>query len=229
MAVMGILFIIVFGVVCLGWTILLGIGIFRKRRGLAGGMVCIILGSIWAVPGIGLSALTAFAIYQFSTYEAVETKSLDMATYEGETGTIALSYKGPATVTFNTTNANEQVKLSSDNGELIAPAGKLKPYYFEGSREGKGGKWKVTTYLGRRKSSLEVTTDQSPTLEVGPPLTAKIIAKAKANRQITLDFKLQGAGAEQYSIRSPKRRPTPRFEIRDQRGDIVLSGAFSYG
>jgi len=74
-----------------------------------------------------------------------------------------------------------------------------------------------------------VAADQSPTLEVGPPLTAKIVAKARANRQVTLDFKLQGGGTEQYSVRGPKRRPAPRFEIRDQRGEIALSGAFSYG
>ena len=229
MTVFAILFLIVFGIVCLGCTVLLGAGIYRKRRNLAGGLVMIILGCVWAVPGLFISGLAAFAWFQFANWEPVETTMLDMATYEGETGTVALSYKGPATVTFNTTNANEQVRLTSDNGEFVAPVGKLKPYYFEGKREGKGGTWKVTTYLGRRKDTLVVAAGESPTLEVGPPLTAKIIAKTRANRQVTLDFKLQGGGTEQYSVRGPKRRPTPRFEIRDQRGEIALSGAFSYG
>jgi hypothetical protein len=229
MSVIGILFIILFGVLCLGWTVLLGFGIYRKRRGLAGGLVMIILGSIWAVPGIGIAGLAAFAIYQFSQWEPTETKSLDMATYEGETGTIALSYEGPATLTFNTTNAGEQVRLTGDNGGIIAPTGELKPYYFEGTRDGKGGTWTVSTYLGRRKTPLMVTPDEPVPLEVGPPLTASINTKLKANRQVSLDFTLRGGGTEQYSVRSPKGRPTPRFEIRDQRGEIVLSGKFSYG
>ena len=230
MAWVGILFTILFGVICLGWTVLLGFGIYRKRRGLAGGLVMIILGSIWAVPGIGIAGLAAFAIFQFSRWEPTETKSLDMATYEGETGTIALSYTGPATLTFRTTNANEQIKLVSNEGTVVAPVGELKPYYFEGRRKGKKGDWTISAHLGRRKDPVMVTAAESTTVEVGPPLTARIIAKPKANRHVALDFKLRGGGTEQYSIRGPRgQRPPPRFEIRDPRGEIVLSGKFSYG
>ncbi len=229
MSIVSILFLILFAIICLGWTVLLGCGIYRKRRELAGGLVMIILGCIWAVPGIGIAGLAAFAIYQFSTWEPMEIAEFDPASYEGETGTITLDYDGPVTLQVTGTN-NIYLRLAGDNGAIVAPVGKLTPSSFECKKEGKGGTWVASTWLGRRKARLTVTPDTPAHLDsVGPPFAASIKTRQKANGEISLDFKLQGKGKEQYTIRGPKRRLAPRFEIRDQRDEIALSGAFSYG
>ncbi len=228
MSVILIVFLVLFGIVCLGWTVLLGFGIYRKRRNLAGGLVMIILGSIWAVPGIGIAGLAAIAIYQYSTWEFTEPKTFDAASHEGATGTITLDYAGPVTLEVSDTN-NTHLRLAGDNGVITAPAGELKPSYFECKQEGEGGTWTISARL-RHKTSLAVTPDApTPLDDVAPPLTARIKARQKANGRISLDFKLEGKGNTQYTLRGPKGRPPPRFEIRDQRGEIVLKGAFSYG
>jgi hypothetical protein len=229
-SVMVIPILLLFALFSLGWIVLLVIGIVRRRRQLPGGLVMIILGGLWGVPAIGVIALASFAFYQVSAYEPITVKPFDAATYAGETGTIMLNYAGDATLQVGTTNANEHLALSGSGGVITAPAGVLSPSRFEGKREGRGGTWEVSAYLGRGNSkTITVASDMPVAFEAGPPLSASIKVKQKANRQVSLDFELKGRDAQRYTITGPKRQQTPRFEIRDGQGEIVLSGAFAYG
>lgn len=66
---MQVLILALLGGFCLGWTVLLGFGIYRMRRKLAGGLVMTILGAIWALPAIALAALVGLAFYSYTTWE----------------------------------------------------------------------------------------------------------------------------------------------------------------
>ena len=193
-------------------------------------VVLIILGGIWAVPGISIAGLVIFAICQFASHEPIQTQTFDAAELEGDSGIIRLAFAGDATLEVSTTNENGRLALNGSNGVIAAPLGELTPYRFVGRQAGDDGSWMVSAYLGdRHGKALLVTPDEPVVFEVGPPLTAQISIKQKADRQISLDFYLKGSGAERYTIRGPKRRETPRFEVRDEAGEIVLSGAFAYG
>lgn len=227
----GFFMILIFGVVCLGWIAFLIVGIYRKKRKLSGSTVFIVLGSIWAVPGIAISALAIFAFYQFSQYEPAETVVFNPETYAGQTGTIALSYTDKATVEFYTTNTMINYQMTSSNGLITAPTGKLALHQFEAEKDDAQGTWSISAYFWDREDfAVNVSPDHMTSLNIGPPLTAKIIAKPKADRNVSLNFQLKGADRTDYSINNPnKRREIPHFEIKDKRGEIVLSGKFSYG
>ena len=221
--------LVLFGLACLGWMVLLGIGIYRKRRQLRGGMVCIILGSIWAVPGLGMAGLFGFGMYMAFSYEPPEVLAFDPAAYTGETGRITVDYEGSVMLEASAPNKDVRYRLTGDVGGIQAPVGDLLPYNLELRSAGEGGTWTASSRLGRNNKPLRVTAGDPVSLETGLPMTASVTVKQKASRQVALDFKLQGKNGENYSIRGPKRSQIPRFELRNQRGDIVLSGAFSYG
>ena len=228
---MGVFSIVVvlFGLVCLGWTVLLGIGIYRKRRQLRGGKVCIILGSIWAVPGLGLAGLFAYGLFMAFSYKPAEVVAFDPATYAGETGSISVNYDGAVRLEAVTQDEGVHYRMTGDAGDIIAPLGTLVPYNLELRSEGDGGVWTASSYLSHADKPILVTVDNPVPFETGIPMTATVVVNQKASRQVVLTFSLKGRNGEDFSIRSPKRRQVPRFEICDKRGEIVLSGAFSYG
>lgn len=228
---MGIVAVVtvLFGLVCLGWTVLLGIGIYRKRRQLRGGKVCIILGSIWAVPGLGLAGLSAYTIFMVFSYKPPEVLAFDPATYAGETGSISVNYDGSVGLEAVAQDEGVHYRMTGDAGDIIAPLGTLVPYKLELRSEGDGGVWTASSYLSHTDQPILVTVDNPVAFQTGLPMTATVVVKQKASRQVALKFSLKGRNGEDFSIRSPKRRQVPRFEICDKRGEIVLSGAFSYG
>jgi len=224
---MQVLVLALLGVFCLGWPVLLGFGIYRIRRKLAGGLLMTVLGGVWALPALALTALVGLAVYSYTTWETTEVVPFDAASYAGETGTIRIPFTGDVRLTVNRTN--EQFELCGSDGLVVAPAGEMKPSRFEGRLQHEGEEWTTSAWLGRRNTTLTVSPEEGAELDVGPPFTATIHSKLRGDRQVALDFRLRGSGPEIYTIRGPKGRLPPRFELRDQQGQVVLSGKFAYG
>ncbi len=231
MALYWIYMVVMFGAACFGWIALLIVGIYRKRKQLAGSNIFIILGSIWAIPGIGFAALIGLMLYHISIYEPAKIIVFDPATYEGETGTIAINYQNAVTLECYTTNNMINYQLTGSNGMITAPAGYLALHRFETEKEDLQGSWSLSArFWNREKIPIIIMPNQSVSLQAGPPLTAKIKVIPKANKNVSLNFQLRGSYDSDYSIVGPKHcQEIPHFEIRDKRGDIVLSGKFSYG
>lgn len=226
-------FIAIYAVLALGWIIPFTVGVRRLNRS-AGGTGLTIFGGIWAALGLGLLALAGIAGFLFHSVRSHRSapEDFDPSTYEGETGAIVLSYRGPSSLAIEDRETQKDLRLSTTNGVMVAPLGKYKlGVYRATKRDGDGKEWQAHTYFGsRRGAEIEVGGDVPLPLTVGPPFTARAKSSKRAHPNVRLDFQLTDAGGAKYSIYSPAGRPpAPKFEITDVTGKRVLSGKFEYG
>ena len=126
------------------------------------------------------------------------------------------------------------LKLSSSESKGKVPVGeyRLATCSIE-TQDDEGVTWRILGRGNWRQPVIEVKRNRKAALEFGPPLTARItLTKQRDVLEIGLD--VTGRRGETYPPRDFRRvgkglPPAPRFQVRDDRGNIVVSGDFEYG
>lgn len=143
---------------------------------------------------------------------------------------------------IKTKHPNYSVELLGDSGPLKlnssestgkVPVGEYRLATCLLEREDdEGVTWRIFGRGNWRQPVIEVKRNRKAALEFGPPLTARItLTKQRDVLEIGLD--VTGRRGETYPPRDfarvGKGLPAPRFEVRDEKGDIVVSSDFEYG
>jgi hypothetical protein len=126
------------------------------------------------------------------------------------------------------------LKLNSSESTGRVPVGeyRLATCSIE-TQDDEGVTWRILGRGNWRQPVIEVNRNRKAALEFGPPLTARItLTKQRDVLEIGLD--VTGQRGEMYPPRDFRRLgkglpPAPRFEVRDERGNIVVSSDFEYG
>lgn len=214
-----------------GWTVPLIMGILRNRRdGRGSGLIA--LGSAWGVCAIaGIIYLASMVI---GLRDRFTPQTFDAAGYQGETGQVILSWRGPCELTAWGSNGSSMLTLHSDTGTVVAPVGPLRVSSWTlRSTDNRGREWSLTgrpSYEGHdARSTLNVSRAQPVELSVGPPLTARVVVDSSPGAsELSLDFALTDRGGGSYTI-SGGGGDAPGFEVVDAAGKVVWSGDFEYG
>jgi len=126
------------------------------------------------------------------------------------------------------------LKLNSGESTGKVPVGeyRLATCSIE-TQDDEGVTWRIFGRGNWRQPVIEVKRNRRAALEFGPPLTARItLSKQRDVLEIGLD--VTGRRGETYPPRDFRRvgkglPPAPRFEVRDEKGNIVVSSDFEYG
>jgi len=95
-----------------------------------------------------------------------------------------------------------------------------------------GAKWRLSSLEPGRKEGLEIRAGETLALKLGPPLKAKIEARAVDGGRVLISLSLEGQAGETYSPRAVKGNvmpPPPKLKILDESGKAILQGNFEYG
>lgn len=93
-----------------------------------------------------------------------------------------------------------------------------------------GVNWQITG-IPRGRASIEVGSNTTTPLTVGPPLKLALSA-TKSGDTVTFGFSIKGKAGELYApaiIRGNQALPPPGVEIRDAAGKVIARGQFKYG
>ncbi len=214
-----------------GWTVPLIMGIVRRSRdGRGSGLI--VLGSAWGV--CALAAVIYLASMVMGMRGRFTPQTFDAASYQGETGQVILSWRGPCDLTAWGSNGSNMLTLHSDTGTVTAPAGPLRVSSWTlTATDERGRDWSLTgrpSYAGQMSGgTLNVSAAQPVQLSVGPPLTARVVVDSSPGAdELSMGFELTDRGGASYTI-SGGEGDAPGFEVLDASGQVVWSGDFEYG
>ena len=96
----------------------------------------------------------------------------------------------------------------------------------------KGARWRIEGN-GILKPAMTIFAGKTAELEVGPPFTARMTARYADEGTVVFGMDVLGRGGLRYSPaslrRAGKQLPAPRFEVRDDKGNVLHTGRFKYG
>lgn len=125
------------------------------------------------------------------------------------------------------------LKLSGSDAREKAPAGEYRLVACSFEREDEqGALWRIVGRGDWSQQVVEVNADKKTALKVGPPLTAEVTVSKDGN-SIALGLDVEGQSGETYSTgdfqKAGETVQAPRFEVRNEKGEIVARGQFEYG
>ena len=218
-------------VVLLGWLLPLVVGIVRTVRGQRSTGL-IVFGGAWGLFGAaGLGLLFVGALAFRTANRPTRTEVFDPATYEGPTGTIVVPFTARTQLSVIGQQSAVRQQLTATGGSLIAPAGSLTVRSVDlTAADDSGAQWSASCFF-RRQQQLNLAEGETQELKIGPPFTAKVIAKKTSDDMCTFDLKVTGTGGNGFTIRQlgSAANKAPAFEVLNKDGEVVWQGDFKYG
>jgi len=213
-----------------GWLPLLVIGIIciKRKKKKRSGVVLTVIGGVWSLCSLSLVLLVIHFYRQAMMFSEIEDFAPEK--HEGEMGSIVVPYKGKSELVLQDRENNKQIRLHTSDGVISVPVG---TYDFRNYKAFKAdednAEWAISGYLFSLKE-MRVEPDSRQELDIGFPLTAKVLAKTKGKKKTVFDLKLTGRSGVEYTIfRSGKRTEAPGFQILDKSGEVLWQGKFEYG
>jgi len=128
---------------------------------------------------------------------------------------------------------NGAYHLSGASGKWDLPAGKFAVGSIQLLRKDRSGAtWMLDGKVEGKFGSFDVTSGQTTSLKLGPPLEIKVDVK-KSGSDLALGVNIYGQGDESYGAAAYKngvRQSPPKIKIVDEAGNVVLnSTSFSFG
>jgi len=100
------------------------------------------------------------------------------------------------------------------------------------AKDDNGATWQIAGKGDTSRTTLRIASGETTALPFGPPLTVSLSA-SKQGGSFSLGLNITGQGGETYSVSEFKqsgRRPAPpRFEVRNDQGEVIARGRFEYG
>jgi len=227
----SVVFVVMAAIFALGWLVPLVMGIVRLRRKREGTALTII-GGVWGILALLMVGFAAYGYFSVSRVtEPSSVADFTPATCKGPTGKIVLPYKGEVSLVVSPLDADKQLRLSGKNGELVAPAGIHRLSEFEAvARDSRNVKWTAScSFWSGKQREICVRAGGSTPLDVGPPLTARVVAQHSGPDHARFDLEVLGPGGGSYSIEAAGGRDAPRFVVLSPSGEVLWKGKFEAG
>ena len=128
---------------------------------------------------------------------------------------------------------NGRFTLTGGTDKVEVPVGeyRLSSCMFA-AKDDNGALWQIAGKGETSRAVLTVNSGETVAVPFGPPLTVSIAA-SKQGGSYSLGINITGRGGETYEVsefRQSGRRPAPpRFEVRNEDGEVVARGRFEYG
>jgi hypothetical protein len=213
----------------LGWILPLVQGIVRIRAG-GKGTWLIAFACVWAFVAIGIASL-GVCVY-VAVRNRLVSEELDMAAYGGPTGTIVSPYRGESTLIVVTGGEDrEQVKVISNNGRFVVPAGQVEVSFYEARKGDRFGvRWKAyTVSSGSTRKHLVVPANGECVLDMGEPLTARINARRNGEGGCSMSFEVKDRNGAAFALDLVEGVAPGEFQATDSSGKVVWTDTFPYG
>ena len=160
-------------------------------------------------------------------------KDFDPAAFPGPKGTLLVSTDYPGVLVVTMEKTGERYRLRGGKEGFPAPAGRLRVDEVKFlARDGKGRRWIVAADLleQKRAPSVDLPPGGSKRLNLGFPLTGKVVAYRKGAHYYTFDPRLLGRGGESYYLDClDERLGFPGYRIFTASGKILKEDLFTYG
>jgi len=100
------------------------------------------------------------------------------------------------------------------------------------AKDENGAMWEIVGNGATSRTVLEIRPGETTAVPFGPPLTASISASRRGG-SLSLGINITGKGGETYQVsefrQSGRRTAPPRFEVRNDKGEVIARGRFEYG
>jgi len=160
-------------------------------------------------------------------------KDFDPRAFPGPKGTLRVSSSLPGFLVVEDLKTGERYRLKGEKGRFLSPAGKLRVETLEfRARDGRGRRWIVAANLMEQGRTLQVDLPPGGVkeLNLGFPLTAKVLAYRKGAHYYSFDPRLLGRGGESYYLDClDQKQGFPGFRIFTASGKVLKEGLFTYG
>lgn len=231
MAAVSIIICLVFLVIAsfflLGWIWPLVTGLVKRRRG-EKATVWLVLGAVWGVGSLAVSALIGLAIFSIMSFSGyMDATEFDAAAYEGPTATIVAPYKGEATLTGNTADQGS-LRFQSSDGTFIVPAGEIAPSAYAITEiDADGGYWHASWSLYPQKlAPFDLAEGGTAQFDRGPPLTMRVKRRELTGGNQNLGIEIFDRTGATVSVRGAQK---PAIQIIDESGEVAWSKTLEYG
>ncbi len=220
MAIIGLVLLVV---IALGWSVPVGLGVVRIRRGEPWGKALVAVGGIWGVLVLYGAVMASIGIRRGM---ANAPKDFDFAAYQGGTGTISVPYRGECVLVL--ADGRKLFRLTAKDGLLKCPVGDygLQSYSISAA-DAKGVMWTASSYEAGTRVS--VTPGDPAVLEIGPPFTASVkVSRGKTEDGINVDLVVSDCSGASCSIRATPENP-PAFQMVSASGAVLFERNLEYG
>ena len=120
-----------------------------------------------------------------------------------------------------------QERLTSESAPTLINKRILRPQYLTLSKEQDGKKYQISSRGPWGKiSNIKIKNNDTIKLRLGQPLLIQP-SISKVSNTVSIRFSIIGQAGEEYEI--SRRETVPKIEIKDEQGNTLATGNFSYG
>lgn len=203
-----------------------GIKRVRSKRHDGLGIILIIFSSLYGSLALIFGGFISLAVYH--SYQYMNIKEFDPATYKGEMGELAFNWSGASNIMLKKGTGNP-LKASSPDGKFKLPVGDYSLIYLNLSKNVVGkGSYSAYIYPAFNNNKMTVSKDVvAKTPVIGPPFSATVTHTNENDKDVFNLTVLDSAGNK--AVIYPPSIRKPSFDLVNEKGDKVWSNKFEYG
>jgi len=221
---------VIVAILLLAWVpvLITGILIIKKKKSTIGKIITAI-GGLWGVFSVIAFALVAILLLVFSSIKNnYNYQEFQPGNYTGQTGRLVLPEQSSVTGFFINNDNNSNIRVSSDNGDLLMPVGSYILKHLQLTNKDSTN-WTAMVYPIGTKAIVKIKSEPPTEYRIGLPFNAAVNSRKNKKGQYSFSFKLTDCNGNKASITRSSGNKVPAFELLDQDGKSLWRQKFQYG